>query len=158
VRQSRRSALLTALLVLVASGMVRAQTKRAHIGPHIGYNFDLDDVNLGAQASLPLVNRLEFYPSFDWYFRSPGSAWAINADLKWRVAKDRPRWFYVGAGLDLTTISVAGVSNTNAGANLFAGAESLRKRIHPFVEARAILSSHSSLQLQGGLNITLGHH
>ena len=158
MKQLRRSALLTALLVLVASGMVRAQTKRAHIGPHVGYNFDLDDVNLGAQASLPLVNRLEFYPSFDWYFRDPGSAWALNADLKWRVAKDRPRWFYVGAGLDLLTVSVSGVSNTNAGANLFAGAESLRGTIHPFVEARAILSSHSSLQLQGGLNITLGRH
>jgi len=158
VRQSRRSALLTALLVLVASGMVRAQTKRAHIGPHIGYNTDLDDVNLGAQFSLPLVNRLEFYPSFDWYFRSPGNAWGLNADLKWRVAKDRPRWFYIGAGLNLTTVSLSGLSNTDAGANLFAGAESLRGRIHPFFETRAILSSNSSLQFQGGLNITLGHH
>jgi outer membrane protein X len=150
--------LLTALLVLVASGTVRAQTKRAHIGPHIGYNTDLDDINLGAQASFPLVNRLEFYPSFDWYFRDPGSAWAVNADLKWRVAKDRPRWFYVGAGLDLMTISASGVSNTDAGLNLMAGAESLRGRIHPFVEARAIISKGSSLQFQGGINITLGHH
>ena len=158
VRQSRRSALLTALLVLVASGMVRAQTHRAHIGPHIGYNTDLDDVNLGAQFSLPLVNRVEFYPSFDWYFRDPGNAWGVNADIKWRGAKDRPRWFYIGGGLNLTTVSLSGASNTDAGANLFAGAESLRGRIHPFLEARAILSNSSSLQLQGGLNITLGHH
>jgi len=157
VRQSRRSALLTALLVLVASGIVRAQTKELHIGPRIGYNFDLEDVNLGAQFSVPLFYRVEFYPSFDYYFRSPGSAWALNADLKWRVFKDNPRWFYLGTGLNLTNISISGNGNTDAGWNLFVGAESLRGRIHPFVEGRVTIADHSLLQLQAGLNITLGH-
>ncbi|HTL06006.1 MAG TPA: hypothetical protein VL241_09690 [Gemmatimonadales bacterium] len=149
--------MLTALLVLVASGVVRAQTHRAHIGPRIGYNFDLEDVNIGAQFSVPLLYRVEFYPSFDYFFHSPGSAWALNGDLKWRVFKDNPRWFYLGTGLNLTTVSVSGNSNTDAGWNLFLGAESLRGRIHPFLEGRATISHGSMLQIQGGLNITLGH-
>jgi hypothetical protein len=148
---------LTALLILLASGIVRAQTDRAHIGPHVGYNFDIKDLNLGAQFSLPLGHRLEFYPSFDYYFVDPGSEWAVNADLKSRVAKNWPRWFYLGGGLNVTTFSYHG-STTHAHANLFAGAESLRKRVHPFVEFRAILGHGSSVQLQSGLNITLGTH
>ena len=156
MRHSRRSAMLTALLVLLASGIVRAQTHRAHIGPHIGYNFDLEDLNLGAQFSVPLFYRVEFYPSFDFFFHDPGSAWALNADLKWRVFKDNPRWFYLGTGLNLTTVSANDVRHTDAGWNLFLGAESLRGRIHPFVEGRATISDESMLQLQGGVNITIG--
>jgi hypothetical protein len=157
MKRSRRSAVLTALLVLVASGIVRAQTDRAHIGPHVGYHFDIKEVNLGAQFSLPIAQRLEFYPSFDYYFVSPGTEWAVNADLKSRVAKDWPRWFYLGAGLNVTTYSHNG-STTHAHANVFAGAESLRKKVHPFVEFRAILGHGSSVQVQGGVNITLGTH
>ena len=92
VKQSRRSAILTALLVLVASGIVRARSVCAHIGPHIGYNFDIEELALGAQFSIPILHHVEFYPSFDYYFVDPGSQGAINADLKWRVATDRPRW------------------------------------------------------------------
>ena len=149
---------MTALLLLVASGLVRAQTKRAHIGPHVGYNFDIKEVNLGAQASVPIVNRLEFYPSFDYYFVDSGSLWALNADLKWRVAKDRPRWLYVGGGPDLMRRSVSGNHSTDAGANIFAGVESVRGWIHPFIEFRGILAANSSAQLQGGLTITRGRH
>ena len=155
---SRRSAVLTALLILVASGIVRAQTNRLHIGPHVAYNFDFEDFAIGAQLGFPLGNRFEFYPSFDYYFTDPGSAWALNGDLKWRVARDQPRWFYLGAGLNVMRLEVGDVENTDLGANLFLGAESLRGRIHPFVELRAILSDNSAIQAQVGLNITLGRH
>src|SRR5262249_47462028 len=115
-------------------------------------------VNLGAQVSVPIANRLEFYPSFDWYFVDPGSTWAVNADLKWRVAKDQPRWLYLGGGLDLMVHSLNGISSSKAGVNILGGIESLRGWVHPFAEIRGILSDNSSVQLQGGLNITLGRH
>jgi hypothetical protein len=127
-----------------------------HIGPHLGYNFDLEDVNLGAQVSFPLFYRVEFYPSFDYYFRDPGSAWGLNGDFKWRVFKDQPRWFYLGTGLNLTSVSVADDRDTDAGWNLLVGAESLRKRVHPFVEGRLTISDGSLFQVQAGLNITIG--
>jgi hypothetical protein len=40
------------------------------------------------------------------------------------------------------------------GLNLFAGAESLKGRVHPFAEARLVLGDGSRFQLVGGLNIT----
>ena len=155
---SRRSAVLTALLILVASGIVRAQTNRAHIGPHIGYNFDVEEFYLGAQFGVPVADQLEFYPSFDYYFVDPGSLWAVNADLKWRIARAQPRWLYLGGGLNVMKREVGDVEDTDLGANLFVGAESLRGTIHPFGELRAILADNSSIQLQIGLNITLGRH
>lgn len=157
MRPSRRSALVTAVLVLVASGIVHAQTKALHIGPRLGYNFDLEDVNLGVQLGVPLFYRVEFYPSFDYYFRDPGSAWALNGDVKWRVFKDKSPWFYLGTGLNLTNVSFEGEGDTDAGLNLFIGAESLGRKIHPFVEGRVTLADHSLFQVQAGLNITIGH-
>jgi hypothetical protein len=149
---------LTALLILVASGIVRAQTNRAHIGPHVAYNFDVEEFALGAQLGLPVAQRLEFYPSFDYYFVDPGSLWAVNADLKWRIAHDRPNWLYVGGGLNIKRREVGDVVHTDLGANLLVGVEPLRGRVHPFGEFRAILADESSVQVQIGLNITLGRH
>src|SRR5881227_403734 len=37
---------------------------------------------LGAQLSWPLTPDLALYPTFDYYFVSAGSLWALNFDLK----------------------------------------------------------------------------
>ena len=145
-----------ACLAAVASG-AQAQTRSMHIGPQIAYDFDVEDIGLGAQFSTPIMNRLEFYPSFMFYFVDPGSFWNLNADLKWRVARDQPNWLYVGGGLNVARASFAGEGNTDIGLNLLAGAESLKGKIHPFAEARLILSDGSRFQIGGGLNITIGH-
>lgn len=156
-----KSALRTAALGLaLASGLAAtagAQTHRMHIGPQIAYDFDVEEIGLGAQFSAPIVNRVEFYPSFMVYFVEPGSFWNLNADIKWRVAKDRPNWLYVGGGLNVARASAGGNSNTDLGLNLLAGAESLKGKIHPFAEARLVLADGSRFQLGAGLNITLGH-
>ena len=158
MRRTARFSAIVLILLLTASSVTRAQTSRLHIGPHVGYNFDVEELVLGGQFSVPIANRLEVYPSFDYYFVDAGSLWAINGDLKWRVAHDRPNWLYIGAGLNITRSSAGDVSHTDAGLNLLAGAEPLRGRIHPFVEARLTIRDETSFQLQGGLNITLGRH
>ena len=147
-------------LALLAAGSLPAgaQTKAMHIGPQIAYDFDVEEIGIGGQFSAPLMRRLEFYPSIMYYFVDPGSFWNVNADLKWRVAADRPNWLYVGGGLNLARASAGGESDTDAGLNLLAGAESLKGRIHPFAEARLVLSDGSRFQLGVGLNITIGGH
>jgi hypothetical protein len=134
-----------------------AQTSRMHIGPRLSYNFDLEELGIGAQFSIPIATRLEFYPSFDYYFVDPGSAWGLNADLKYRFAGENVRWLYVGAGLNVTGVS-DGNDETDAGLNLIAGVESLKGRIHPFGEFRGTIGGASFVQLSAGLNITLGKH
>ena len=152
-----RSRLVLASFAL-AVGLAHAaegQTQRVHVGPRLSYNFDLEEFAIGAQVGIPIANRLEFYPSFDYYFVDPGSAWGLNADLKYRLATDdAPYWFYLGAGLNLTGVSVLDQDDTNLGANLLGGVETLQGRIHPFGEARLTLSDGSFFQLGIGLNIT----
>ena len=94
----KRMAALTALFLAVSTGSVWAQTSRVHIGPHVGYNFKIDDPNIGVQASFPIARHLEFYPSFDWYLVGDGaSVFGVNGDLKWRVAHSELGcgWFFV---------------------------------------------------------------
>ena len=150
-------ALALGLTVCSAStGPVAAQTHRSHFGPHISYNFDVEEIAIGAQFSAPVSNFLEFYPSFDIFLVDAGSLWAFNADLKLRVAGQSLEWLYLGGGLNLTRASHGGFSNSDAGLNLFAGFETLAGRVHPFGELRVIVADGSSAQFGFGLNFTLG--
>jgi hypothetical protein len=150
-----RTGLLCAALFTLP-GLATAQTSQTHLGPHIGYNFDLEEASLGAQLGVPVARFLEFYPSFDWYLVDAGSFWAVNADLKLRVEGRNTRWLYLGGGLNISNrTDDDDVSRSDSRANFFIGAESLVGRIHPFVELRALLGNGSSAQLAAGLNFTL---
>jgi len=50
-----------------------AAVERPSYGVHLGYNFDVDRVLLGAQLTYPITPRLAIYPTFDYYFVSGGS-------------------------------------------------------------------------------------
>lgn len=152
-----RGTVLAFLLVPAITAVAHTQTRRLHIGPHVAYEFTNQDFAIGAQFSVPVAHHLEVYPSFDYYFVDPGSLWAVNADLKWRVARERPDWLYVGTGLNIARSSVGTLHHTDAGLNLIAGVESLKGRIHPFGEGRLIVSDETRFQLAAGLNFTLGH-
>jgi hypothetical protein len=149
--------LMPTLLALAIASRVEAQTSHMHLGPHVAYNFDAERFGIGAQFSVPIARHLEFYPSVDYFFVSPGTWMDFNADLKYRATTDGSlNWLYVGGGLNVTRVSVSGASSTDPHANLFLGAESLKGRIHPFGELRAIIGDGSTVQIAAGLNITLG--
>ena len=131
-----------------------AQTGRAHLGPRVIYDFDYEEFGIGAQLSVPVARRLEFYPSFDYFFVEPGSLTQLNVDFKYRVPADF-NWLYVGAGLNVTRRSVRDFENTDTGLNLFGGYESMRGNVHPFIEVRIVAGDGSRAQLAGGLNFTL---
>ena len=150
-----RVTLVVALLVLMASTAdAQRRTRRRAVsssgpsyGAHIGYNFDVEEMLLGAQLSWPMTPQLALYPTFDYYFVSPGSLWALNFDLKYRPPTRYGAW-YVGGGLNL--LHATGGSDTNL--NLFTGLEGRRGKTRPYVEARVILGNGSSFQIAGGLN------
>jgi hypothetical protein len=145
---------LSATLATTAS----AQTSQMHFGPRIAYHFDAEAFGVGAQFSAPLGRHLEFYPSFDVFLVDAGSFADLNVDLKLRVAQESFNWLYLGAGLNLARRSAGSASDTQTGLNLFAGAESLRGRVHPFAELRMVASNGTSTQLAFGLNFTLHGH
>src|SRR5437870_3562103 len=83
-----------------------------------GYRFDAKDLLLGAQVSWPMTPQLDLYPSFDYYFQSPGSLWALNFDLKYRPPTRYGAW-YVGGGLNF----LGGSGGTSTNLNLLTGLE-----------------------------------
>jgi hypothetical protein len=151
IRPYKIGAVLALLSAL--AGTAQAQTHKMHLGPRLSYQFDAEEIGLGAQFSVPVASHLEFYPSFDIFFTSPNSLWSFNADLKWRVAPTSVSWLYLGTGLNL--MGGGGGDGSNAGLNLFGGIESLKGRIHPFAEMRFIVNDNSTAQLAAGVNFTL---
>lgn len=139
-------------LACCVAGTAAAQGNGLHLGPRLPYQFDAEELGVGAQFSLPIASHLEFYPSFDVFFTEPSSLWSFNADVKWRALAQSASWLYVGAGLNLMD---SGGDGSNAGLNLFGGVESPKGRIHPFGELRFILNDNSTAQLSAGLNFAL---
>ncbi len=142
-------------LALVATTTAAAQTNRTHIGPRLGYNFDAEVVTIGGQLSFPIGRNLEFYPSADFHLVDEGSLFGVNVDIKYRLPGTNVRWLYIGTGLGILSRSVDDFDNTDTGLNVFVGAESLRGRVHPFIEGRVLVADGSMAQLVGGLNFTL---
>jgi hypothetical protein len=134
-----------------ARGRTAPATPRPHFGGHLGYNFDVDNLLLGAQLSFPITPRVDLYPSFDFYFVDPGSLWALNFDVRFRPPS-RYGAFYAGGGINYSRFSGGGGSNSDTNLNLFTGLEGRRQRVWPYVEARLILGDGSSFQLAGGLS------
>lgn len=156
--------LILALLATTADAQ-RRRSRRAQraaaaavtgprLGGHLGYNFAnaFDALALGAQLSYPITPRADLYPSFDYYFRDPGSLWSLNADLKFRPPT-RYGAFYVGGGLNISRASALGASNTDAHVNLLGGLEGRRRSRAPYFELKWVVGEW--LQLVGGLNFRL---
>ena len=148
--------LLLALTVSTADAQRRAR-RRAIVntgptyGAHLGYNFDVEDLLLGAQLNWPITPQVGLYPTFDYYFVSDGSLWSLNFDLKYRPPTRYGAW-YVGGGLNYSHASSGGASGSDTGLNLLTGLEGRRGRTRPYVEGKFILANGSSFQLVGGVS------
>ena len=156
------SRLLVVLLLLALTASTADAQRRARrraivgrtsptYGAHIGYNFDVDRVLIGAQLTWPFTPDLALYPTFDYYFVSGGSLWMLNFDLKYRPPTRYGAW-YVGGGLNWSHASSGGVSNSDTHLNLLTGLEAQRGRTRPYIEGKFILGNNSSFQLVGGIN------
>lgn len=135
-----------------ARGTATTPLDPVRLGPHLGYNFDADALLLGVQATMPLTQRVELYPTFDYYFISPGTLWALNADVKFRPPT-RLGALYVGGGLNY--LHVSGASNGDLNLNLLGGWEFRRRPFVPYAEGRLILGNGSAFQVVGGFNFKL---
>lgn len=144
--------MMTVVLLVGSLAARSAAAQRAHIGPHVAYNFDIDQPAVGAQMLLPLTRSVELYPSFDYYFVDTGTLLEFSGDLKFR-SLGTPLYF--GGGVNLLRTSAGGTSNTDTGFDLFAGFEHRRGWTHPYVEFRGLFHDSSSLQVAFGLNLTL---
>jgi hypothetical protein len=146
------------LVPVVFAGAAHAQGHppyRPHIGAHLSYNFKAEELGIGPQLYIPVAHRFEVYPSFDYYFVDNGSLWQLNGDLKFK-GREEHSWWYLGAGLAVSRASFGGFHNTDVGANVLGGLETLiGQKVHPYFEARLTFRDNTVFQLAGGLNITI---
>jgi len=156
------SRLVVVLLLVALTASTADAQRRTHrraivgqsapsYGAHVGYNFDVDKLLIGAQLTYPFTPDLGFYPTFDYYFVSGGSLWALNFDLKYRPPTRYGAW-YVGGGLNWSHASAGGVSGSNTNFNLLTGLEGRRGRTRPYIEGKFILGNGSSFQIVGGVS------
>ena len=149
--------LLLALTASTADAQRRARRRSIasssgpSYGAHLGYNFDVDELLLGAQLTYPITPDLGLYPTFDYYFVSGGSLWSLNFDLKYRPPTRYGAW-YVGGGLNYSHASANGNGASDTGLNLLTGLEGRRGRTRPYVEGKFILGDGSSFQIVGGVS------
>ena len=150
--------MLLALAVQTADAQRRTRRRAIatapgpRFGPHLGYNFDVDDPLLGAQLSYPLTPQLELYPSFDYYLVDPGSLWSLNFDVKYHPPT-RYGALYGGGGINYSHARLFGRGASDTNLNLLAGLERRwRPRVQPYVEMKLIVGDGSSLQLVGGVS------
>ena len=153
MKSSRHTLFLAGLLL--ACFTIPARAQRAHIGPHFGYNFDMDRALIGAHMLLPLSGDVEFYPSFDYYLVDQGSRIGFSGDLKFRMPTGGGSAFYLGGGLNFQNASAGGVSNNDTGWDMLFGLESRRGATHPFIEGRVLGHGNTMFQIGAGLNLSL---
>lgn len=131
-----------------------ASTNAPRVGPHLGYNFDTEELLVGAHFALPVAQGFELYPSFDYHLVDGGTLWALNFDARYRPPLPRGM-LYVGGGVNYMRASAGGFSAGDTNINMFGGVEMKGRRLSPYGEARFTLGDGSTFQLVGGLNISL---
>ena len=153
---SPRTAFMGSVIALLATATGAAAQSSTHVGMRVGYNFKLEEVLLSANLTVPMTNRIEFYPSLDIYTPERGNRIGFNGDVKISFPMTSGPQFYLGGGVGVVNRNEGDFSNTDVGANLLGGLESRVGWIHPFVEGKVLLHDRSQFQLIGGLNLTIG--
>ena len=153
-----RSAVLAAALVLAGTCLcTEAHAERATLGPHLGFNLDLDDVFIGIESRIDLTNAgshviLQLNPSFSYYFTDNIDLWtvALNLPFEFVISGSKLRPF-AAPGLVLLHWSNDGGSDTDAGLNLLAGLLFRLGAVDPFVQLRVAIADDSMADLMGGV-------
>jgi hypothetical protein len=144
---------LVAMIVAVSSAGAQVST---HVGMRVGYDFRNEEALFSANLTVPMTNRVEFYPSIDIYTPDTGNRMGFNGDVKVAFPMTPGPQFYLGGGVGIVNRNTRDFSNTDMGVNLLAGIESRMGWIHPFAEGKLQLQDRSHFHLIGGLNLTLG--
>jgi hypothetical protein len=145
-----------------------SQGKQSLVGPQIGVATNNLNFYIGAQFSLPVADRIDVYPSFDYYFPSNSygafgvsvTVWGINAEGRyWPKLNMANSGLYVGGGLNITHVSVSaggfGGSTTDAGLGLLGGWDFKSVSWHPFAQIHAVIGNADRIEFGGGVNFKL---
>ena len=154
---------LVLLLAVATAGTASAQLK---IGPHLGFDFDAEQLFLGASVIAPITvgeNDLLASPSVEYVFIDYGTWLNINVDALYPLMEISERPFLVGAGLAIRYFSwdeivnnpLVDNSDVDLGINLLGEMQFGGNGMEPFARARLTLGGGSSFGIMGGVRFGL---
>lgn len=170
MRLSPRSLFLAALATVLVSAPAAAQRagefaqgRRMLLGPRAGFATNDFDFFIGAQLAVPVANRVDIYPSFDYYFPDgPADAWSLDGSVRyWPKLNMRNPGLYVGGGLNISHVSVdlpapfGDASDTEAGVSFHAGWDFKTVNPRPFAQIRFVIGDADRVEFGGGINFRL---
>jgi len=129
-----------------------AHAERATIGPHLGVNFDVDDLLIGAEARIDVATLgrnviVQLNPSFSYYFVDNYDLLNISFNVPFEFVIEnsvlRP---FVAPGLGLFT-----GDHTDLKLNMLGGMLFRLDAIDPFVQLRVAFIDGSTVDLMGGV-------
>lgn len=154
----------TGLFILAATLAFSIFSARPHqaeaqfrVGPHIGYNFDVEELFLGAEVWVGIFRvtdsiTIHGNPGLSYYFVDEITLLAIDLDVAVLFEVSEIAEPYAQIGLGIGYVSWEDHSDTDVGFNLVGGALFLPdKMFQPFAELRARLEDDSSIEIAGGV-------
>lgn len=133
-----------------------AHAERATLGPHLGYNLDIDDPLLGIESRIDLTNIsssviLQLNPSFSYYFVDNFDLFnfALNVPFEFVIGGSVVRPF-IAPGLGLVHVSNGG-SDTDLALVILGGLLFRLGVVDPFFQLRVLIEDGSSAELMGGV-------
>jgi hypothetical protein len=136
-----------------------AQGNRAEVGPQIGYGSNHTKFFIGGQLAYPVMNRLDIYPTFQYFF--PGNSvhfWSLGGQLRyWPKRNVKDSGLYAGGGLDISHTSVTNFgSSTDLGLALLSGWQfKTSSNLLPFGQLRVVIGNADRIEFGGGVNFRL---
>ena len=164
IRRLLLAAVATVLTTSVAAAQAgrKEQGDRPLIGPHVEFATNDLDLGIGAQFSYPIANRIDLYPTFDYYF--PGNdltAFSIDGAVRyWPKLNMKNPGLYAGAGLNWSHVSFnppgpGSASNSEIGLSLVGGWMFKQVSWLPFGQIRVVIGNADRVEFGGGVNFKL---
>lgn len=164
IRRLMLAVVATLLTATVASAQARKeQGEKLLLGPHAQFATNDLDFGIGAHLSVPVVNRIDIVPTFDYYF--PGNdvtVYSIDGTVRyWPKINMKNSGLYAGAGLNWTHVSVdlpaplGSASDSNIGLSLTGGWMFKQVSWLPYGQIRIVIGDADRVEFGGGVNFKL---
>lgn len=119
-----------------------------------GYYFDAEDAFVGGGVLMDVGESGHWYfnPNLEYVFVSDGDLFTVNGDVHYDFDTTGDFFFWLGAGPAVIFSDFdPGGSETDLGANVFAGAALKRKGVRPFAQLKVIIADESDVVLGFGV-------
>ncbi|MDT0677176.1 outer membrane beta-barrel protein [Autumnicola musiva] len=164
--------LFTMMFLFVGGILTSSAQNETRLGAMLAYGTEIENLGVGVNAELPIMENLSISPGFIYYFPKNEAGidlrwWEINGNANYYFVNNDNLGLYGLGGLNYSHVKVdydgnsfggssMGVSDGRFGLNLGAGANfSIGSSIIPFAEAKYVIIDGGQLVIGAGVKFNL---